>query len=589
LARPAFTEVTIMIRKPIITVLGHVDAGKTKLLDSVRGTAVAEKEAGGITQHIGATELPLSLIMGLSKNIIERYKFSIQIPGLLFIDTPGHEAFTNLRRRGGSIADLAVLVVDINRGLEEQTIEAIEILKSYKCPFIVAANKVDTLKGWIIEQGSVSDAIAKQNTDAIEALDTKIYTIIGQLHAKGFASERFDRVKDFTKEVAIIPVSAKMKIGIEELLMFLAALSQRYLEKKLIVHERGRCRGTVLEVREERGLGKTIDVILYDGMLRVGDEIVVGARAGTIRAKVRALLEPRPAGDTSNEKFRNVQEIHAAAGVKIAAPGLDEALAGSPVLSYSGHAEKEISDEIHRIKIDSDAIGPIVRSNTLGSLEAIVKLLQDRAIRVKKADVGEVPRKDVLEIESVGVKDRYKGVIFAFHTKVSEAAASEAQKRNVKIFENNVVYRLLEEYEGWVKAEKEAEKKSKLSVVVMPAKFEVLRGFVFRHSGPAIVGVKIIEGKIRKGIEVMNSQGGIVGRLHAIQTEGKAIEEAQKGMEVAVSIQDAVVGRNVFEGDELYSHIPARHFSELSAIADSFSGGELELIEEIRKMEALKA
>ncbi len=578
-----------MMRKPIITVLGHVDAGKTKMLDSIRGTKVTDKETGGITQHIGATELPISIILGVSKNIMEKYKFSIQIPGLLFIDTPGHEAFTNLRKRGGSIADLAVLVVDAHKGLEEQTLEAIEILKSYKCPFIVACNKIDTIKGWVVEEGSVSDALQKQNNDVLEQLDTKIYTIVGQLHSKGFPSERFDRVKDFTKEVAIIPVSAKMRIGIPELLMFLAALSQKYLEKKLVVHEKGKCKGTVLEVAEEKGLGKTIDVILYDGMLKVGEEIAVGGKNGIIKTKVRALLEPKPLGDTGQEKFRGVQQVHATAGVKIAAPGLDDCLAGSPIRHYSEAAAREIEEEIHRIKIDSDAVGPIVRSNTLGSLEAIIKLLQDRGIKVKKADVGEIPRKDVLEIESVSKKDRFKGVIFAFHTKVSEQAASEAKKREVKIFQNDVVYRILEEYEAWVKAEKEKEKKEKLSSVVLPAKILILPGNVFRNSGPAIVGVRVLEGKIKKGVQLMKRSGEIVGRVLGIQNDGKAIEEASKGEEVAVSIDGPVMGRSLFENDELYSYIPEKHFGELMMIGESFSREERKLIEEIKKLEAEKA
>ncbi|MBI4210725.1 MAG: translation initiation factor IF-2 [Candidatus Diapherotrites archaeon] len=561
----------------------------TKLLDSVRGTSVADKEAGGITQHIGATEVPISVITGLSGPIIAKYKFTISIPGLLFIDTPGHEAFTNLRKRGGSIADLAVLVVDVHKGLEEQALEAIEILKSYKCPFIVAANKVDTIKGWIVEPGSISDALQKQNADVLEALDTKIYTLVGQLHGNGFASERFDRVKDFTKEVAIVPVSAKMKIGIQELLVFLAALSQKYLDKKLVVHENGKCRGTVLEVREERGLGKTIDLIIYDGMLKVGEEISVGGKNGAIRAKVRALLEPRPAGEQGSDKFRNVHEVHAAAGVKVAAPGLDDALSGSPVRNYSPEAEKEINEEIHRIRIDSDAIGPIVRSNTLGSLEAIVKLLQDRGIKVKKADVGEIARKDILEIGPVAEKDRFKGVIFAFHTKVSEGAAIEAEKHGTKIFQNDVVYRILEEYEAWMKAEKEGEKKEKLAAIVMPAKFEVMPGFVFRHSGPAIVGVKVVEGKLRKGIQVMNEDGEVIGKVLGIQSDNKSVDEATKGMEVAVSIDGGVVGRNLEERDEMYSFIPLKGFMELKAVEDSFTREELDLIEEIRKVEAEKA
>ncbi len=576
------------VRKPIITVLGHVDAGKTRMLDSIRGTAVSEKEAGGITQHIGATEVPAGTIIRLSEKLLAKYKFTIGIPGLLFIDTPGHEAFTNLRKRGGSIADLAVLVVDIHKGLEEQTFEAIEILKSYKCPFIVAANKIDMIKGWIVEEGSVTDSLPRQRDDVLEQLDAKIYKIVGQLHEKGFPSERFDRVTDFTKEVAIIPTAAKMRVGIPELLMFLAALSQKYLDKKLVVHEKGKCRGTVIEVREERGLGKTIDVILYDGMLRVGEEICVGGRNGTLRAKVRALLEPKPIGTIGGgiDKYANVQEVHAATGVKIAAPGLDGALSGSPVRHWSPEAEKEIADEIHRIKIDSDAEGPIVRSNTLGSLEAVVKLLQDKGIKVKKADVGEICRKDVLEIESVMQKDRFKGVIFAFHTKVSEGAGQEAQKRGVKIFENDVVYRLLEDYDKWMKGERDREKKEKMGALVLPAKIEILQGLVFRHSSPAIVGVRIIEGKVRKGVRLMNSKGEIVGKVLGLQSENKSIDEAVKGVEVAMSIEDAVVGRGIFERDELYTYIPSRHFAGLASLGGELSKAELELVEEIKKMEA---
>jgi len=309
------------IRKPIITVMGHVDAGKTKILDSIRGTSVAEKEAGGITQHIGATQVPTKVIEKVAGKLLEQYKFELKIPGLMFIDTPGHEAFTTLRKRGGSIADLAVLVVDVHKGLQEQTKEAIEILKSYKTPFIVAMNKVDTIHGWTLTQGeSITDALKNQREHVLEQLDVKVYELVGQLHSKGYQSERFDRIKDFTKEIIIVPVSAKNRVGIQELLMFLAGLSQKYLEKKLEVHETEAVKGTVLEVKEDKGLGKTIDVIIYDGMLSVGEEIIVGGKNGIIRTKIRALLEPNPVGEGKpGEKYRNVKEVHAAAGVKISA------------------------------------------------------------------------------------------------------------------------------------------------------------------------------------------------------------------------------------------------------------------------------
>ena len=574
----------VSLRKPIITVLGHVDAGKTKILDSIRGTNIAEKEAGGITQHIGATEVPIKIIQKQAGKLLEKFKFNLNIPGLLFIDTPGHEAFTTLRKRGGSIADLAVVVVDIHKGLQNQTLEAIDILKTCKCPFIVVANKVDTLQGWVVEKGSISENLKTQREDVLEQLDIKIYKLVGQLHEQGFASERFDRITDFTKEVTIIPTSAKKDIGIPELLMFLSAISKKYLDKKLIVNDKGTCKGTVLEVNEERGLGKTIDVILYDGMLTVGEEIILGGKNGIIKTKIRALLEPKPVGEGNpNEKFNNIKEIHAAAGVKISAPNLDDAISGSPLRHCSEENEKEINDEIHNIKIESDAIGPIVRSNTLGSLEAIIKLLEDKGIKVKKADIGEIPRKDVLEIESVAEKDKYKGVIFAFHTKVSEAAKIEAKKRNVKIFESNVVYKILEDYEEWVKEEKDLEKNKKLSTLTMPSKFLVMVGMVFRHSKPAIVGVRILEGKLKKGTKIMKN-GEVIGKVQAIQSEGKAVEEAIKGMEVAVSIDDAVVEKDLFEKDKLYSFIPQRDFLQLDTISDSFTTDELELIKEIKKM-----
>lgn len=576
-----------MIRKPIIVVMGHVDAGKTKILDSIRGSTVAEKEAGGITQHIGATEVPIKIIENLSGELLEKYKFKLDLPGLMFIDTPGHEAFTTLRKRGGSIADLAILVVDVHKGLQEQTKEAIEILKTYKTPFIVAVNKIDTLSGWITEEGSsATESLKIQNQQVLEQLDVKLYELVGQLHEKGYQSERFDRVQEFTKEVTLIPISAKSKIGIQEVLMFLAAISQKYLEKKLEVHETGNAKGTVLEVMEEKGLGKTIDVILYDGMLQVGEEIAVGGKNGIIKAKIRALLEPKPVGEGNpNEKFTSVKEIHAAAGVKISAPGLDDALAGSPVRHYSKEAEQEIQDEIEQIKIESDAIGPIVRSNTLGSLEAIVKMLEERGIKVSKADVGEIPRKDVLEIESVKEKDQFKGVIFAFHTKVSEAAKIEAQKRNVKIFESDVVYRILEEYEEWVNEIKEKDKQEKLSSVTMPVKFVVLQEHTFRNSNPAVVGVKVLVGKLKKGIKVMKT-GEPFGKIQGIQSEGKAIDEATKDMEVAVSINEAIVEKDFNEKDTLYSYIPKKDFAKLESIKDSFSEEEVALIEQIKKMES---
>ncbi|MEM4256877.1 MAG: translation initiation factor IF-2 [Candidatus Diapherotrites archaeon] len=573
-----------MLRKPIVTVLGHVDHGKTKYLDAIRGTSVTEKEAGGITQHIGATEVPTSIINSITKSIAEKFNFQIKIPGLLFIDTPGHEAFVSLRQRGSSLADIAILVIDINVGMQEQTNEAIEILKNYKCPFIVAANKIDTIKGWNIKEGTFIENEKEQRQEVLQELDQRIYTIVGQLYEKGFSAERFDRVKDFTKEITIIPISAKFKIGIAETLLFLAALSQKYLEKKLDIKNE-KCLASVLEVKEEKGLGKTLDIIIYEGSLSIGDEIILGRKNGIIKTKIRALLEPKQFSSKGNEKYVSIKKVHAAAGVKIAAPNLDEALAGSPLRLAGESNEKEIMEEINKARFESDSIGPIVRSNTLGSLEALVKILETKGIKVKKADVGDIQRSDVIEAQAVMEKDKFKGVIFAFHTKVSPQAEQEAQKRSIKIFKNDVVYRIIEDYEKWVIEEKEAEKRKKLAEITYPAKIKVLEGFVFRRSEPVIVGIKVLEGKLKKGVSLMK-KNKVIGKVLALQSENKNIEEATKDMEIAISIEEAVLDKDFSEGDELYTFIPKSHFSKIESIIDSFSREELALIEEIRALQA---
>lgn len=582
-------EARKMIRQPIITVLGHIDVGKTKILDVIRGTAIIEKEAGGITQHIGATEVPIEVIKKISGKLLEKYKFDLTIPGLLFIDTPGHEAFTNLRERGGSIADLAILIVDVNKGCQPQTLEAIDILRSFKVPFIIAANKIDTLFEWnSIPDASITASLAQQSQEALDKLDKKIYKIVGQLHEKGFTCERFDRIKDFTKELPIIPVSAKTREGIPEVLMFLAGLSQKYLEKELKISVEGQGKGTILEVKEEKGLGKTVDVVLYDGKISVGDEIALGSKTdGVITTKVRALLKPRPLTEMREleKKFQPVKEVTAASGIKIAAPGLDAALAGSPInVVKSAEEVEKLKSEIKHLKIEKDVVGTLLRADTLGSLEALAAMLEKEGLKVRSADVGEITRKDLKEIEAIKQKDPFKGVIFAFNIKISPEILKEADSLGLKIFSSNVVYRLIEEYQEWLKEKREEEKRKKLEKIVYPVEFKVLPGCIFRHSKPAIVGVKILKGRLKSDIEVMR-KGKILGRIHAIQSKGEAISEAAKGDEVAVSITEAIVGRNLNEKDVLYSFIPKKMFTEIEKLKEEFSAEEIELIEKIKEME----
>jgi translation initiation factor 5B len=573
-----------MIRQPIITVLGHVDHGKTSLLDAIRSSRVAAKEAGKITQHIGATELPLETIKETAGELLTKFGFELKIPGLLVVDTPGHEAFTNLRKRGGSIADLAILVVDVMQGLQPQTIEAIEILKVNKVPFIIAMNKIDMLNFYSSKEGSFLANLAQQNENTKRLLDEKLYVLVGKMHEQGFQSERFDRC-EFGKQVPIVPCSAHTREGLPEIITLLSGLSQKYLEKELEISGEEIAKGAVLEAKEEKGLGKTIDVILYQGKLNVNDEIGVMGKNGIIKTKVRALLQPKPLKEMRDpkEKFSSVKEVFAACGVKIAAPDLDEVLVGSTMIQIQDAENlRELKEEMKESSFVSDDTGIIVKADAIGSLEAIVNLFKKEGIKVRKAEIGNVNRKDVMEASSLIEEDPYLGVLIAFNVNVDKDAEKEAALREIRIFNDKVIYKLVEGYQDWLEKNKKMEKEKDMACLVLPVKFEILKGKVFRNNKPAIVGVKIEEGRLKEGWKVMNEKGNIIGEITGMQSQGENVKEAGKGDELAISIDKGNVGKNLFEGDKLYSCIPAKQYTDLNKYMNEFKPKERELLEEIK-------
>lgn len=576
------------IRSPIVVVLGHVDHGKTTLLDKIRGTTIAAREPGAITQHVGASFIPTEVIKERCEKLLKKYKFELRIPGLLFIDTPGHEAFTNLRKRGGNAADLAVLVIDVMQGIQPQTEEAIKILKNYKTPFVVAANKIDLINGWQANEGSsYVETIKKQRDFVIEQLERNLYDIVGQLSKFGYDSDIFTNVKDITKQVLVIPVSAKTCEGFPELLMFLAGLSQKFMEKELEIDEKKPAVGTVLEVKEVSGLGITIDVIIFDGVIRTGDQIALAGFDGPFTTKVRALLKPAPLEEIRDprKKFKPVDSVYAAAGVKIAAPNLEKTIPGSPLLVTGESPEKALAyirSEIESIKIEKEELGVIIKTDALGSLEAIVNLFTKLNIPVRKADVGAISRKDISEAESVRKNNRYLGVIFAFNVPLAREILEEANKRGVPIFESNIIYMLEENYKDWRENEEKLEEEEKLEKYIYPAKIKILSGTIFRVSNPAIVGVEVLAGIIKAKYPLMRPDGKIVGRILSIQDKNKTINKAEKGMQVAISIDEATVGRQIEEDMILFTAVPKE---QIYALMDSF--GDKELLREIKKIKEL--
>ncbi len=556
------------MRQPIVVVLGHVDHGKTTLLDKIRGTAVAKKEPGEITQHVGASIVPASVLRKVAEPLKKYFpKLRIEIPGLLFIDTPGHELFSNLRRRGGSVADIAILVIDITEGMQPQTRESIEILREKRVPFIVAANKIDKISGWRPNPDTpFLETIRKQDPRVQQHLEQLLYRLIGQFYELGFQADRFDRIRDFRRTVAIVPVSARTGEGVPELLALLTGLVQQFMKKKLVTGNEP-AKGVILEVKEEPGLGTTIDVIIYDGILRRGDTIVLGGKRGVIVTRVRALLMPRPLQDmrAHEGKFRQVEMVTAATGVKISAPGLEEALAGSPVYavfdeSMLEEVKKRVTEELEEIRIHTDNIGVVAKADTLGTLEALVAALKRENIPVRLADVGPVSKNDVLEAAVSRKKRPEYGVIIAFNVKTLPEAAELARREGVKIFSHSVIYKLMEDYVGWLKKLKEEERQRELAQLIRPGKIRILPGYVFRRSNPAIVGIEVLGGVIKPGYPLMRSDGARIGVIQQIRDKDHVLQEARVGQAVAISIRGRVmVGRQIDEGDILYTDIPKEH------------------------------
>src|SRR5438128_2007457 len=464
------------IRQPIAVVLGHVDHGKTTLLDRLRGTSVAAREPGQITQWIGASLIPAKTLTEIIGPLLARFKLIIEVPGILFIDTPGHETFSNLRKRGGSAADVAILVIDVTKGIEPQTVESLTILKARKTPFLICCNKIDAVPGWkSSDAGSFLENMTNQRPEVLTDLDNRLYTMMGTL--------------------------------------------SRY----------------------------------------------------SIRA----------------DKFSNVKSVDAAAGIKIAAAGLDDAIAGSSLYGVKDASSREaikerILSEVEEVRVKKDLSGVVVKSDALGSLEALTTSLEASKIPVRLADVGDVSRRDVVEAKAVRVKDQYLGVVLAFGVKLLPDAEEEIALSKVPVFKGDVLYHVLEEYSRWVDAQRVAGAKAEMDLLIRPGKIKLLKGFVFRRSDPAIVGVEVLDGIIKPKYPLINGRGQRIGQVGRIQDQGKDVGEAGAGKQVAVSIDKPMVGRQINEGDVLYVDVPVQHARVLSSkFRDYLSPGEIALLSEL--------
>ena len=567
------------IRQPIVTVAGHVDHGKTSILDKIRGTSIQEGEAGGITQKISFTTLPKKNIESRAGTTLEKFKIPVEIPGLLFIDTPGHAAFTNLRKRGGSLADIAVLVIDINDGIKPQTAEVLSILKANKTPFIIALNKLDNISGWKSSESLLSlESIENQATNVKQNFDEKFYTIIGALHSHGITAEMYSKIDDFTQNVAIVPCSAQTGEGISEILAMLTALSQKFLKDRIEVREQGK--GVVLEVKKDKAMN-FLECILYDGKLSSTDEIAIASiEEGAIQTKIRNIQEAQPL----NKGYKTETNVEAATGLKVQITSKEEILPGMPfqVINEENTFEKiseEFTEEIEE-EIQTDGHGIVVKADSLGSLEALLVLLRQNQIPIMKAGIGPITKKDIYMTNTLPEEDK---VLLGFNVNLAEELENLDELKNIKVLTDPVVYKLIENLEKW-KAEKIQEiERKKLNELPRICKLTIL-DFVFRNSSPAVFGVVVNGGLLKNRERFINKDDIKIGQIKEIQHERNNVQEGAKGQELAISMPGVNFERQLTIGEALYTNLSETEFRKFKEHKNLLSSEEKSILQEIAQI-----
>ena len=574
------------LRSPVICVMGHVDTGKTKILDKLRNTNVQDNEAGGITQQIGATNVPLSAIKTQTRMVEGLDK--IKIPGLLIIDTPGHESFSNLRSRGSSNCDMAILVVDIMHGLEQQTVESIKMLKERKVPFVVALNKIDRLYQWESDDGKdVEDLIKSQKRHVQQEFQKQVELVAVQFAEKELNVKLFYENDNPREYVSMVPTSAHSGDGMGNLMAMVVKSCEKYLAKRLAFSNELQC--TVLEVKDSLGLGMTVDVLLVNGKLSCGDTIVLAGQEGPIVTTIKGLHQPEPMKELRvKNAFKQRSQVCGAQGVRISAKDLGKALAGTQLLVarnedevevLKSEAQSEVDAVLKNIKVSDK--GVYVQASTIGSLEALLEFLKSSNIPYSGINIGPVHKRDVdrarVMVERSGCEEW--AIVLAFDVKVSREAREHAESVGVKIFTADIIYHLQEAFINHREKIKQQKREEHKDEVVMPCKLKIVS--VIAKRAPIIVGVRVEAGELRRGTPVVALEKKLfIGRVSSIRSvKDEDLESASANEEVSVRI-DACAGEA--------PRMVGRHFDESGLLVSRISRDSIELMkrwwrDELRK------
>jgi len=599
------------LRAPICCVLGHVDAGKTSLLDKLRTSHVADGEAGGITQQIGATYFPLEILTEVIRPVSDKLRVQSDIPGVLILDTPGHASFTNLRDRGSSICDMAIVVIDLFSGVQPQTKESLMLLKKSKTPFIMAVNKIDRVYGWESHSDqSISEAIEAQSKEVKSQIDQHIYQIMTEMARENISCQLYYKNRDHKKCVNMVPVSAKSGDGVPDLLALIMQLTQRMMGQTLLVQSE--LRSVVMEVKKTEGYGTTLDLILVDGELKVGNQIVVCGLNGPIVTHIRALLLPHSLQELRVKgEYNSVQSVTAAQCLKIAASGLDQAVAGTNLYVIDDYDDQQLAECSQEVQAELKALdkyftnsqGVYVKASTLGSLQALHSYLTEKNIPISSMGIGPITHKDLIKAGTLVERTPLYGCILGFDIKLTDQELiSQAAKLGIEVFTNDVMYQLVDEYTHFYEKKMDIMRARWSREVVEPCELELKRDWIFRINKPIVIGCRVKCGQIKRGVPLVSCTGLHLGVIRDIQIDGVSLPLRDKhnhdtvvhqGTECAVSLDgnDAIVaGRHFLKiGDEFaYSEMSRESIDALKNLGRKFTQEELRLIVRIKKILNIK-
>ncbi len=478
-------------RSPVVTVMGHVDHGKTSLLDSIRKTKVTEREAGGITQHIGASEVQVN-----GKKVV-------------FLDTPGHEAFTAMRARGAKVTDIAILVVAADDGVMPQTIEAINHAKAAKVPIIVAINKID-------KPGANSDRVKQE------------------------LSEHGVIIEEWGGDVIAVEVSALKDMGIEELLEMVLLVAE---VEDLKANPNRSAIGTVIEAQLDKGRGPVATVLVQNGTLRIQDSVVIGTTFGRVRAMINDKgKNVKIAGPSTAVEITGLADVPAAGDQMIVVT--DDRIARSIVEKRVNKIKERQLKSSQKVSLDAlfsqlqqgeiKELNIIVKADVQGSVEAVKaslnKLSNDKVVvKTIHGGVGAITESDIM------LASASNAIIIGFNVRPTISANNEAKKEDVDVRTYRIIYKAIEDIEAAMKGMLDPEFKE-----VELGKAQVRATFKVPGIG-VIAGCYVIDGKILRNAKVRLVRDGIViheGTIHSLKRFKDDAKEVATGFECGIGIDN---------------------------------------------------